>query len=259
MYSRLLLDPASEVSGGGGTPAPALAPPPTNPPPPSPETTYVKVTPESLQHYVQIESKYNELTAQQQRALEEAEAKRLAEMVRRGEAEEALKRQRETMEAKLADSEKRHQELQARLHAERKAVAIADALAGKDFMNPAAARQVRKLIGDELETTTDASGTILVRQKGTGRPAADFIAEALQGADYAHFLKTTSRGGGGGAGATITAAPGPVPGTVTPSSPGEEAFALWWQQQEAARVKGYGPIGLNFASPPSPLNPRGPH
>src|SRR5436305_9227011 len=101
MRTRLLLDPASEASGGGVTPAPA-AQAPVNPPPPAPSQSQsqlqaqaqapdsepvAKVPVSALTQYLNDQRELNRLRILMQEEHDQAEQARIAEMARREGAE----------------------------------------------------------------------------------------------------------------------------------------------------------------------------
>jgi hypothetical protein len=150
----------------------------------------------------------DEFEAEKARALEKKEQDRLRALAEKGEADKALEQQRTSYEDRLNQERQRANALQSALFNKERTAVLNDALFGVDFISADAGRQARKLLEDELETTTDAAGTVLVRQRGTGRPAAEVVKEQVASPAFAHFLKPTNTGG---AGASGTHRPGTPP------------------------------------------------
>lgn len=63
---------------------------------------------------------------------------------------------------------------------------------------------VTSFIRGRLEGARDAAGKIHIREKGTGRPAAEVIKEVLTGFQYQQFFASDYNGGGGGGGGLPT-------------------------------------------------------
>jgi len=59
------------------------------------------------------------------------------------------------------------------------------------------ARQLRAILEPQFETSRDATGVIITREKGTGRPATQVLSEAIASKKFAHFFAAQSRGGSG--------------------------------------------------------------
>lgn len=191
----------------------------------------VSVTAEEYQRLRSLESQFKELQRQQEAAIEAKEAERLRALAEKGNVEEALAQQRASWERKHAEAQARYADLERQVFEDRKAAAIAEAFQGRSFAGETAeqradtAAMARQLLRDELETVRDASGSLSVRDKVTGRPAAEVIAERLDSPRFAIFFAPSARGGAGTDGARSFSSPAPAkPGSL-------EAIARQWKDQ----------------------------
>jgi hypothetical protein len=196
---------------------------------------------EEYQRLKGLEAQVDELRSARTTDLDAKEAERIKSLAERGRIEEALSRQRQALEAKLGESAARFAELERQIFDERKAAVIAQAFAGRSFVGDGperqaeAAMQVRALLESRFETVRDASGSLVVRDKASGRAAADVIRETLDSASYAHFFAPSSRGGAGGD--ATRSAPSPKP-----PKPGSLDFIA---AEFKARQASYGSFGMH--------------
>lgn len=196
---------------------------------------------EEYQRLKGLESQVDELRSARTTELEAKEAERIKALAERGRIEEALSQQRQALEAKLGESAARFAELERQIFDERKNAVIAQAFAGRAFVGDSperqaeAAMQVRALLESRFETVRDASGALVVRDKASGRPAADVIRETLDSASYAHFFAPSSRGGAGGDATRSSPRP-------QPPRPGSLDFIA---AEFKARQASYGAFGMH--------------
>jgi hypothetical protein len=190
---------SSPSNHGVSAPYPSASAPPAGPAvPPT-----IPLTVEEYQRLRSLEKQLEEVQKAQQATLEAKEAERLRALAEKGQIEDALAQQRKSWEQKHAEALSRYTQLEQQIHSERKGSAIAEAFQGRTFVgdNPeqraATAAMVRRLLHDDFETTRDASGALVVREKVSGRPAADVIRERLDSAEFAIFFAPSSRGGSG--------------------------------------------------------------
>ncbi|APW59230.1 hypothetical protein [Paludisphaera borealis] len=179
------------------------------------------LTAEEQQRLRTLESQLKEYQRLQEATLEQKESERLRALAEKGQIEEALSQQRQAWEQKHAEALSRYSSLERQVYEERKTAAIAEAFHGRSFVGDspeqktAAAAMVRRLLQDEFETVRDASGALLVRDKVSGRPAAEAIRERLDSAQFAIFFAPSSRGGSGSDGTRAPALPHSVqPGSL---------------------------------------------
>jgi hypothetical protein len=216
--------------------APAHHPDSTRPPvgaagePSVPPT--IPLTVEEYQRLRSLEKQLEEFQKIQQSALEAKEAERLRALAEKGQIEEALAQQRKAWEQKHAEAVSRYGQLEQQIHAERKNTAIAEAFHGRSFIGETpeqratTAAMVRRLLHDDFETTRDASGSLVVREKVSGRPAAEVLRERLDSPQFAIFFAPSSRGGSGSDGTRSPANPQPIqPGSL-------EAIASEWRNRQ---------------------------
>jgi hypothetical protein len=205
------------------TPAPATTPvnpafqaPPTGAPggPPIPPT--VPLTVDEYNRLRGIERQYGEMTTQQQAALQKAEDARLLALAKAGESERALAEQRTTYEQRVTEANTKYASLEQTLFSADKNATLASSLSGVTFAGETpedkaeTARQLRAILEPQFDTSRDASGQIITREKGTGRPAADVLKEALASKRFAHFFAAQSRGGSGTDGTRPAATTQPI-------------------------------------------------
>ncbi len=194
-------------------PSPDLTRPPTGAPggPPIPPT--VPLTVEEYQRLRGLEHQLAEFHRSQAAAADAAEATRLKLVADKEGAEKALDQQRTAWEAKHAESVTRYNQLEQGIFHERRDAVLGAALQGRDFVGStpeqkaAAAGHVRRLLADDFETRRDASGSLVVLQKVSGRPAAEVLREVLDSPEYALYFVPSSRGGSGADGTRSPAAP----------------------------------------------------
>lgn len=198
-------------------PPPAAAAPPA-PESPKPAPT-ISLSVDEYQRFRSLETQLAEVSKAQQAALDAKEQERLKILADKEGAEKALAEQRTSWETKHAEAVAAHSRLEAEIFTERKEGAIAAAFAGRTFAGDTpeqksfTAGAVRRLLVDELETTRDAAGALHVREKGTGRPAAEVLKEKLDSPQFAVFLSASKTGG--------TGAGGDKPSLADPSKPPE--------------------------------------
>jgi len=180
-----------------------------------------------------LEARLQEFQRQQEAALELKENERLRALAEKGQIEEALDQQRRSWEQKHAEAVSRYTLLEQQVFGERKSAAIAEALQGRAFVGEspeqkaAAAAMVRRLLQDEFETVREASGALTVRERATGRPAAEALRERLDSPTFAIFFAPTSRGGAGGDASRPYVAPrGAQPGSL-------EAIVGQWRDRQS--------------------------
>lgn len=209
---------------------PSFQRPPVGAPggPPIPPT--IPLTVEEYQRLRGLEGQLAEYQRTQQAAMEAAEAARLKALADKGQVEEALEQQRKTWEQKHAEATTRYSQLEQQVFGERKEAVLSEAMNGRQWygetpeQRAATAGMARRLLQDEFETVRDASGALVVREKASGRPAAEVIRERLDSPSFAVFLAPTTRGGSG-----VDASRPPAP-QQSQSQPGSlEAIAAQFQ------------------------------
>jgi hypothetical protein len=202
-FARPPLPPSGGPGVAGG---PAL--PPSGGPAPT-----IPLTVDEYQRLRSLERQLDEFQKMQQSALEAKEAERLRALAEKGQIEEALAQQRKAWEQRHAEAVSRYSHLEQQIQAERKNTAIAEAFHARSFVGEtpeqkaATAAMVRRLLHDDFETTHDASGALVVREKVSGRPAAEVLRERLDSPQFAIFFAPSSRGGSGSDGTRPPANP----------------------------------------------------
>jgi hypothetical protein len=151
------------------------------------------------------------IEAERQRQVEVAEAARLKALADKGQADEAIRQLREAKDKELQAEKTARVALEQDLMATHVQQGLNAQLMRVAFTDEDAPDQVRALLAARFEAVRDASGQVAVREKGTGRPQAEVVAEWLRTKPAAKFLAATSRGGSGSSG-----------GDKSPPNPGEE-------------------------------------
>jgi hypothetical protein len=199
----------------------------------APGSSTIPLSVEEYQRLRSLEKQIEEFRNLHQSALESKEAERLRVLAEKGQIEEALAQQRKTWEQKHAEAVNRYAQLEQQIHAERTSTAIAEAFSGRTFVGEtpdqraAAAAMVRRLLQDDFETTRDASGSLVVRDKVSGRPAAEVLRERLNAPQFAIFFAPSSRGGSGSEGSRL-------PAHLQPNQPGSlEAIVSDWRNRQS--------------------------
>jgi hypothetical protein len=198
----------------------------------APGSSTIPLSVEEYQRLRSLEKQLEEYRDLQQSMLEAKEVERLRVLAEKGQVEEALAQQRKTWEQKHAEAVSRYTQLEQQVHAERASAAIAESFYGRTFVGDtpeqrsATAAMVRRLLQDEFETTRDASGSLTVRDKVSGRPAAEVLRERLNSPQFAIFFAPSSRGGSGSDGTRL-------PASLQPNQPGSlEAIVSDWRNRQ---------------------------
>jgi hypothetical protein len=179
------------------------------------------LTVEEYQRLRGLEGQIAELQKTRQAEIDAKESGRIKALAEKGEIEKALNEQRKSWEQRHAEASAKYVQLEQQVFSERKSATLAEALSGRNYAGEtpeakaATASMVRRLLDDDFETTRDASGSLVVRQKGTGLPAADVLRARLDSPEFSIFFAPSTRGGSGSQGATN---PNPGAGGANPGS-----------------------------------------
>jgi len=144
----------------------------------------------------------------------------------------ALEAQRQSWETKLGEAQTSFNKVRDLYHGKAKAEALTGPLAGIEFagdkpeVKAVAALQFRSLVEPRFETFEDQQGNLIVREKGSGRPAADVMKELINAPEYQHFFSPKSRGGSGTDG-TRSAGAGQTDPNQNPHPMGTRAWFEW--------------------------------
>lgn len=193
-----------------------------------PATIYMK--PEEYTQLQQELQNLRDYRSQQQALYDQAEAARIKAMADKGQTEEAFKQLQEKHQSEIARIREQAVTIEREWLGERRDSAINAALAGRSFSGSdpqATAAIVRRLLSEEVEAVRDASGSPVIRDRKTLRPAADYLKERLESPELAIFFAANHRGGSGTDGAR--------PAAATPTQPGSfEDFAKAFRDRQAA-------------------------
>lgn len=122
---------------------------------------------------------------------------------------EQVAKERQTLQSRV-------ESIEAQYRAERIGGVVRETLSGVQWREGGMETAVR-LLGSELEVRTDATGAPAVVHRGTGQPAQQYLAEALNRPPFTHLQAATSRGGSG---ATNAPPPGSSTGFIGGQVPG---------------------------------------
>lgn len=218
------------------------------PPAPAPAATaaptMVTLTVDEYQRFRGLERQLSDFQVQQQKALDDARNAELKAMADKGEIEKALAEQKKDWEAKHAEALGKHRALESQILTEKFDATINDALAGVEWTGDTpeqranASRMFRLTIKPDFESIRLADGTIVVRDKASGRPAAEVLRERLSDPSLSFLLAPKSRGGSGSDGARPPAnQQQPQPGSL-------EAIAAQFKANQGRYAPmGLGPVG----------------
>lgn len=226
MLRRLLLDPKATEGGAATTTPPAPTPPA---PPPAPAT--VTLPADELASLYDARRKLSDFEVNQQKALEAKEQERLLVVAQKGDVDKAFEKFKGDAGAKYTTLEQKF------LDRERSLV-VAEALNGRTFVSADAATQARELLGHRIESVLGADGSVIVRDKLTGKPAAGVIKELLDSPAFAHYQPARTQGGAGGGGGDPPpdGGQGPKPGSI-------EAIAASYKKSQGEYASwGLGPV-----------------
>ncbi len=183
----------------------------------------VPLTVEEYQRLRGLEGQLTELRTAKEAEIAAKEAERIKALADKGQVDVAFEELRKTHETKLGEATTKYADLERQVFSERKSSVIAQAFAGRTFVGATpeaqaqAAVQVRTLLESQFETARDGSGALIVRDKLTGRPAADVLKESLDSPTFAHFFAPRGNAGSGGLGGSTSSAPAgdaPKPGSL---------------------------------------------
>jgi len=216
-------------------------------PTPAAVPTMVTLTVDEYQRFRSTEQQFNEFKQQQQAALEAKEQERIRALADKGQTEEALKAHRQLFEAKQLEAESRYAALEQRVFDRERSSVIGEVLAGRTIagetpeVREGRAKILRMLLQEQVEVSRDASGEIVVRDRASGRPAADVLRERLSDdQSLAIFFAPNTRGGSGTDGTRAPAAKDNgqhAPGSL------EAIAARFKAQQGKYPPMGLGPVG----------------
>lgn len=225
------MDESVQDSGGpvDGSTAAAKQPPPT-----------VQLSVDEYQRLHTLESELRELRSAQQAALDAKEAERIKALADKGEVDAALESLRRQYDDKVGESRQRYADLERQVADERRNAVVAQALAGRRFVNDHASRQAIGLLAADVEVSRGTDGRLVDVDRLTKRPAADALKDKLDSPEFAHFFAADAVAGGAaqsGGRNDAAAADTPKPGSL-------EAVAAEFKARQAR----YGSIGLTASS-----------
>jgi hypothetical protein len=215
---RLLLDPTPDGGGGAATPPnPAFLAPPAASAPPPPPPALVPAAPASHEKVTLSAEEFRRLLAKENQA-NAAEAEQVRLRYEKQQAEIAAATEAGNHKKALDLAAQQHQEKlnaveAARVTAEAKAAQqereilgskvetqVSASFAGRAFVSPEAQAQAQQILSGQVEAVRGPDNAVVLREKATGRPAAEFLKEALDSRAFAHFQAAGSAGGAGSQG-----------------------------------------------------------
>ena len=169
----------------------------------------------------------------EERSTRDSIAKQITKLIGDGDMTKvraALTQLDEHYSTRIGEKDRALEAVQGRLHETVRRAALGDSLAGVKFVTGAAARDAAAKLEAKLEVVSDASGSPVVREKGTGRAVADVVKDALASEEFAHFLDASSRGGGVGLG--NRSAPSPSSSSKEPTLAEQIKAKIAWQKEQ---------------------------
>lgn len=157
------------------------------------------MTAEQFQALLGAQNELTQLRANQQAQQAQQVAETQKALLEKGQIQQAFDLYKGDVEPKLKQATETALKYRGQLQKAALESAVASAFAGVQFVSDEARAQALTIAAAQLETVEAEGGAFVVRQPGTGLPAADFLKAALAGPGFAHFLKA---GGQGGSGAT---------------------------------------------------------
>lgn len=158
------------------------------------------------QAFLEARAKLAEFERSKQLELDAKENARLKAMAEKDGAEKALAEQRTSLQQKLDEERQRYESLDRQVLAERLDSTISSALVGVAFAGKTAEEQqdsmadLLTIVKPRFESVRDSSGAVVVREKGTMKPAADVLKDIVASPRFARYFAATSKGGAGHSG-----------------------------------------------------------
>ena len=197
------------------------------PPATASQPVVIPVSIDDFNRYRGLESQLQKIEAERSAERDRLAGENAKALAEKGEIQKALEETRKHWESKHSETQGQLATFEKQVFSERRDAVLASALTGREFISEHAAQQLRQILTDQFETQRVASGSLVVREKVSGRPAADALRELLDAPTFAHFFKPTSRGGAGTDGARPAGANAPN------EDPTEAYMARYRAQQEA--------------------------
>ena len=198
-------------------PPAATSPQPAAPPP----IQTVPIPVADLQRYAALEAQIAQIQRDRQTEVDMKEGERIKALAEAGQVKEALKAQEALWQSKENDAKQQLANLERQWSDEKAEVVLVTALNGRNFAGAsdaeraAAAGMLKTILRGEIEAVRNPDGSVVVKDKASGRPAAEVLNERLSAPALAFFFAPTSRGGSGSDG-TRPPAPTdqPAPGSL---------------------------------------------
>jgi hypothetical protein len=143
------------------------------------------------------EEAFKTYRTKQQAEADAKEAQRVAAIAASNGTAKELAEIENRYKAKEATLENRVTSVTQRLHSNLTKAVLADATAGVVWTSSAAGKDALAKLASNFEVLTIGDGVEEVRERGTGRKAAEVVKQLLDSEDYLHFQSPTTRGKGG--------------------------------------------------------------
>lgn len=211
----------------------------TTPAPPS-----VSLPVDEYQRFRGLERQLADYQTAKQAEVDAKEQERIKALADKGEIESALNEQKRIWETKHLDAEKRFKELEGQILAEKYESTVSAFMTEVEWVGDTpeqraeAALMFKLRVQSDLETVRLADGSIKVRDKASGRPAAEVLRERLSDPKLSFLIASKNRGGSGGDGTRTPANQNaPEPGSL-------EAIAADYKAKQGRYAPmGLGPVG----------------
>jgi hypothetical protein len=227
--------PATEPTATPATPTPTQQTLPLGQTAP-PQTVTVPL--DQLQTLLSLPARLAEYEQRWKTQEDETREKIIAEQVKRGEVENALKTVREQSAKDLETERGLKLAEQTRARGFAKRAELNAALAGLPFVSEAAAKQFADLIGPQFEAHPEGDGFVV--RTATFETPAQLAARLKTDPNYLHFFKPSTAGGSGAAGADRAT---PTPGNGQSQNPLDQIAASWKAMQAASPFSAIGLTG----------------
>lgn len=156
----------------------------------------VQLPPAEYERLRGIEAKFAESQRATEAAIEKERSEKIKATTDKDELARLLDEEKRAYTKKLNDESKRYADLEGEVFSERKSAAIAQSLAGRQFVSADAAEQVQSILDSKVEVYRDGNGKLTVVDRLTHRNASETLKELLDSPAFAHFLAPTNTTGG---------------------------------------------------------------
>ena len=236
------LKPPATAAQATQQPQPSATPAPPTSAEPTPHT--VPITLQELQRYASLEAQLAQVQRDRQAEVDMKEGERIKALAEAGQIKEALKAQESLWQQRENDAKQKLANLERQWSDEKAEVVLVSALNGRNFAGAtdaerqAAAGMLKTILRGEIEAVRNVDGSVMVKDKASGRPAADVLNERISAPALAFFFAPQSRGGSGSDGTR------PPAHQETPMAGSLDAIAAQYKANQGQHPSmGLSPVG----------------